>query len=328
TLPVIFIFSTFSLHAQQRKIDSLKSLISSTKIDTEKIILYGYLYGAYYDEKKMDSSVFSLKQALALNEKIYHSPLRLYGDFNTIAWRLYEMGSYSESLEYASRCLAFSEQLNDTFSIGLVHLVFGHDFRELGEYRQSLNHYFKAREYFKLYWGARNKEDFIYGFLCIAMTYLKMNNLDSALVYARQGYVAASPVLAERILGDIYFAKGDDETELHFYKQYIPDYVKYKETNRDLGFALNGMAKIFQKRGQADSAVFYAKKAFSNALQYSEQENLFDASMILSAYYTGKNDHEALNYLKIAMQAKDSMSSSEKIKQAQLLSFNEQVREK
>ena len=208
-LLIIFIFGTFSLHAQQSKIDSLKSLISNTKSDTVKIILYGYLAAAYYEEKKIDSCVFACKQGLALSEK-NRSPLRqYYGDFNTIAWRLYEMGHYSESLEYASRHLALSEQLNDTFAIGIAHLIFGHDFRELGEYRQSLNHYFKAREYFKLYWVvARNKpEDFIYGFLCIAMTYLKMNNLDSALVYARQGYVAASPVLAERIFGDIYFAK-------------------------------------------------------------------------------------------------------------------------
>src|SRR5262249_46643777 len=93
-------------------------------------------------------------------------------------------------------------------------------------------------------------------------------------------------------------------------------------------FALNGMAKIFQKRGQVDSAVFYAKKAFSNALQYSDQENLFDAGMILSGYYTGKDDHEALSYLQIAMRAKDSMITGDKLKHAQLLSFNEQMSEK
>jgi tetratricopeptide (TPR) repeat protein len=332
----IFIFSTVSLHAQQSKIDSLRSLISSTKIDSVKIILYGNLAGAYYDEKKIDSCVFSLKQALALNEKIYHSPLRLYGDFNTIAWRLYDMGNYSESLEYASRCLTFSEQLNDTFSIGLSHLVFGHDYRELGEYRQSLSHYFKAREFFKLFWTSRRRpEDNDYTFLWIGNTYLRMNQLDSALLFTKRGYedaLASSDkfvaLLGIRLFGDIYFASGDDETALRYYKQYIPDFTTYKETNRDLSFALNGIAKIFQKRGEIDSSVFYAKKAFANAQQYSDQENLFTAGMILSEYYKGKDDHEAFNYLKIAMQANDSMISSDKLKQAQLLSFTEQVREK
>jgi LytS/YehU family sensor histidine kinase len=48
----------------------------------------------------------------------------------------------------------------------------------------------------------------------------------------------------------------------------------------------------------------------------------------LSDFYRGKDDHEAFNYLKIATEAKDSMSSSDKLRQAQILLFNEQVREK
>src|SRR5215475_1036110 len=86
-LLIIFIFGTFSLHAQQSKIDSLKSLISNSKSDSVKINLYGYLAGAYYDEKKIDSCVFSLKQALALNKEI--NPWRQCADNETIAWRLY-----------------------------------------------------------------------------------------------------------------------------------------------------------------------------------------------------------------------------------------------
>src|SRR5262249_31059941 len=92
-LLIVFIFGTFSLHAQQAKIDSLKRLLSSTKVDTEKIILLETLAQAYRDEKKIDSSVFACKQALELDEKINHSPLKWYGDLGTIAYLLYEMGN-------------------------------------------------------------------------------------------------------------------------------------------------------------------------------------------------------------------------------------------
>jgi len=57
---IIFVLSAVLLHAQQRKIDSLKRLISSAEIDTEKIILYGNLAGAYYDEKKLIPVFFRL----------------------------------------------------------------------------------------------------------------------------------------------------------------------------------------------------------------------------------------------------------------------------
>jgi anti-sigma regulatory factor (Ser/Thr protein kinase) len=332
----MFLSTIIYANAQQKEIYSLKNLISNTKKDTAKIDLYEKLGEVYRNERKLDSSILSYQQALEINEKYNYSMQKQCWDVAALDYILYEMGNYSESLKYALRHLALSEKLNDTAHNGFSHLVFGHDYRELGEYRQSLNHYFKAKEFFKLFWISRNKpEDNTYTMLCISETYLKMNNLDSALIYSEQAYklavtdsVGGLILLSTRIVGDIYFAGGDDETALRYYRQYIPDFVKYKERNRDLGFVLNSMSKIFQKRGQPDSAIFYAKKAFANAQQYQDQENLFNAAMLLSNYYKEKNDHAAYSYLKIAVQAKDSMMSSDKIKQTQILSYNEQVREK
>lgn len=336
-LQVIFIFSFTSLTAQQLKIDSLKRLINSTKEDTAKIMLYRYLGDAYRSEKKMDSSVLAFKQALEINKK-YNYSLQIKGwDLAALEYILYEMGNYSESLEYAKQQLLLSEQLNDTSGKGAAHLVFGHDYRELGEYRESLNHYFKAKEFYKLFWVSRNKpEDNTYTILCIAQTYLKMNMPDSALFYTKKGYglgIAVSDggliLLAERIFGNIYFAKGDDEKALHYYRQYVPDYIKYKEHNRDLGFVLNNMAMIFQKRGEMDSAIFYAKKALSNAQTFQDEQNIYNAANILYELNGSlNNESQALAYFKIAIAAKDSMASIEKIRQIQSLEFAEQTREK
>jgi tetratricopeptide (TPR) repeat protein len=336
TLLVISILNVIPFYAQQSKIGSLKRIIDTTTADTLKILLLEELGQSYRDEKKIDSAVFAYKQALEINENGNYWPQKQCWDVASIDYLSYEMGNYLESLKYASRHLALSKQLNDTIQIGLSYLVFGHNYRELGEYRQSLNNYFKGKEFIKLFWTSRKEpEDNTYTILCIANTYLKMNNLDSALVYARLGYdrsivdsVGVYTLLATRIFGDIYFARQDEETALRYYRQYIPDFIKYKETNRDLSFALNGMAKIFQRRGEMDSSVFYAKKAFTNAQQYSDQENLFTAGMLLSDYYITKDEGAAFKYLKIATQAKDSMASIEKLKQAQILSYTEQVREK
>ena len=47
-----FIFWTFSLNAQQGKINDLKIQIANTKTDTAKIILYELLGEVYRNEKK------------------------------------------------------------------------------------------------------------------------------------------------------------------------------------------------------------------------------------------------------------------------------------
>ncbi|CAN5511894.1 hypothetical protein BH10BAC2_BH10BAC2_48430 [soil metagenome] len=330
TLLANFILFTSILSAQQNKINSLKPLIANTKNDTTKVILLDELAQAYRDEKKLDSSILTYKQALTLNEKLNFSLQRQIWEVATIDYMLYEMGNYLESLNYAVRHLALSETLNDIPQKGGAHLAFGHNYKYLGYYSDALNHYFKARDCFSAK-GMNN----VFTYECIGDVYLKSGRLDSALIYTQLAYDSAV-ALADggfilyslRVFGDIYFEKGDDIKAMEYYKQYIPGYITYKERNRDLGFVFNGVSRIFQKRQQMDSAIFYAKKALANADFYRDQENLFNAGMLLANYYKEKDDHTALEYLNIAIKAKDSMITSDKLKQAQILAYNEQVREK
>ncbi|MEO8712948.1 MAG: hypothetical protein ABI405_12530, partial [Parafilimonas sp.] len=296
-LIVIVLIKSVCLNAQQTAIDSLKTLIAHTQTDTGKIIFYEQLGDAYRTEKKMDSCILSFKHALEINEKKNYSVQHQSWNMAALDYILYEMGNYRESIGYATRLLILNEKLNDTAGIAMVNIVFGLDYKELGDYRSSIDHYFKAYHFWEIFHTGRHEApDNTYTILCLSEAYLKMNKTDSALLYARQGYKfgkAASDggyiLLSERLLGDIYFAKGEDETALRYYRQYVPDYIKYKERNRDLGFVMNSMAKIFQKRNQNDSAVFYAKKALSIAREYHDQQNIYDASNLLYKLYDSKN---------------------------------------
>jgi len=336
TLTVLLSLSVWSL-AQQTRIDSLLRLIASSSSDTAKIFLYESLGETYYLEKKMDSSVFSFQYALELNKKNDFSLQKQCWNAAAIDYRLNEMGDYLASLNYAALHLALSEKINDTLQKGIAHLAYGHNFRQMGYYRQALDHYFMAKEYCKSYWIGKNKsEDNAYTLQCIAQTYLKMGELDSAFSYASQGYsfairdsIPGRILLSDRVLGDIFFAKGNDEVALKYYRQYLPNFIKYRETTRDLGFVLNGVATIFRKKKQTDSTILYAKKALANAREYQDQENIFKAaSLLYDGYKERHDDSAALQYLELAIRAKDSVLSIEKSKQAQILSFNEQVRKK
>lgn len=369
----IFIFSCFSISAQQKaaginqnnlyitikdedslghfkterikvkspntfiqKIDSLNHLLAIARSDTAAIKLYEKLGSIYRDEKKLDSSVLCYKRALEINKKRNYSFERQCSEMGTIDYILYEMGDYSQSIEYATLELQLTEKIRNIYQEGAVHVVLGHDYREFGDYRKSLDNFFTAKDLFKLDDLRKNiPENNTYTIQCIAEVYLKMNVLDSALMYTQQVYNVAVKdsigiyiLFATRILGDIYFAKGDDEIALYYYRQYIPEYTIYRETNRDLGSVLNSMARIFQRRNRNDSSIFYAKSALIKANENQDQKNIYDAANLLYNFYSHKNGTEAFNYFKIATEAKDSMISSEKIKQAQILSFNEEVREK
>jgi len=229
-----------------------------------------------------------------------------------------------------------SESLHDLPQMAHAHQQFGFNYIALGDYRQGLNHYFKAKELFERHNHPEiDLESPAFAIVYIGYIYLKLNQPDSALTYVQSGYKLATTMslryvidFALRIFGDIFLVKNNDQLALNYYRQYTNDFYEYNENNRDIGFVYNNMSKIFQKRNQIDSAIFYAKKAFANAQEYQDQENLFTAATLLSGYYDSKDEHAAFSYFKTASQAKDSMISSDKLKQTQLLSFNEQIREK
>lgn len=347
-LLIILIFSSSCITAQQSKIDSLKHAISYAKADTLKIILLEQLGQSYRDEKKIDSSIMIYKQALELNEKINYSLISQRWELACIDYMAYVTGNYAESLNYALRELAVTEKMNDKYHMGYVYLVFGHNYKGLGDYRKSLNTYFKAKHFFTLYnQSEKEPEVNTYTILCISEVYLKMNQPDSALLLAQQAYdlALADPgysaftkgnsveknyiLYSMRVLGDVYFIKGNDQTGLNYYRQYISGFINSKENNRDLGFVFINMSKIFKKRGLNDSAIYYAKKALSNAEEYHDEENIYNASDFLYRLHDSLNDEsQAFMYFKIAVAAKDSMLNLEKTKQIQVLISNEQTREK
>ena len=337
---IILFFIFFPLvictRSQQSKIDSIRALIDQAPADTARIDLYATLGFVYRDNQKVDSCIWATKQALALTRKTNYSLQRECSYLAGMQYMLYETGNYTESLEYAMQNLALSEKIKDTMQNGLAHLTFGHDYKELGYYHQSLDHYLKGREIIKSFYERRHLPvDNIYTTLCIAQVYLKLKQFDSALLFTQEALDSSQKkskgayiLLATRVLGDIYLAQNHDQIALRYYHQYIPDYIKYKEINRDLGFVLVAMARIFKNRNQLDSSIYYAKTGLENALKFNDQENTYRAATILSEYYEGKDDPEAFRYLRIAIRAKDSMLSMDKQKQIQSFVYAEQVREK
>ncbi len=196
------------LYAQQREIDSLNNLILSTRADSSRIFLYEKLAETYRDAKKLDSSILSYKKAVAINERSHFWPLKKCWDISTIAYLLYVTGNYSESLRYGKEEMELSQKLGDTLQISASYLVLAHDYRELGDYRKSLNHFFVSKAQLGIYFAAKKEpQNTVYADLCISEVYLKLNLPDSALIFANQAYETAEEsrihalvVLAFRIL--------------------------------------------------------------------------------------------------------------------------------
>ena len=95
----------------------------------------------------------------------------------------------------------------------------------------------------------------------------------------------------------------------------------------ELGDNYLGLAKLFQQIGQNDSCILYSKKAIT-LTQNKYGQLVIEANKLLFKSYLNKNEREAIKYLSLAMDAKDSSFSAAKALQIQNLLYNEQERQR
>jgi hypothetical protein len=88
------------------------------------------------------------------------------------------------------------------------------------------------------------------------------------------------------------------------------------------------LGDLFDSTGQRDSAFYYGRLALHHAREMGSPQLLLYSTKQLSALFKESNKLDsAFIYHELAMNAKDSLTSQEKQKQVQALTFNEQLRQ-
>src|SRR5215210_5157796 len=203
SLNLVFLGSS----AQQRYADSLHQELAAAKEDTTRVLIYSSL-SRYFSYVQLDSGLHYAQKAVQLSQKANYKYGEAMGFYN-IAGSLDKQGGYAKALEMAFKCLAVAEQLKYSKrymmclayqEIGLLNRLTGDNVRAIVNLKYSI----KLGEQ-----SGRGNETLYRCFAHLAAAYLGLNQLDSALVYARKGY---NPSITNRqflsyptsLLGNIY----------------------------------------------------------------------------------------------------------------------------
>jgi hypothetical protein len=118
-------------------------------------------------------------------------------------------------------------------------------------------------------------------------------------------------------LGEIYFATGQHTLAMEFFR-----------LSRGLSENYLGLARVFEKTKQDDSALYYAKRSLLLANSVGVTIQVRDAGRFLSAFYRNqKIADSAFFYQDITRAANDSIFSQQKQRQFQSLAFDEKLRQ-
>ncbi len=314
---VIATFLMFSVYsfAQQNPINGLKSKLSQNLHDTTKGKLLLELSDLYFTEKKVDSSILLLKNALILFQKNKKSHLIIKTYTRLGSKMLLEKKAF-EAKQYYNKALEISKTINDPFLEMRAYNHFGYFYQELNDLDNALIYYNKALEIAK---KRKNIDDISEIKILMLPIYLDKAQYQTAL----QTFNELSP----------YFATHPHEDNYPFYLSFGADIYKhlgqkhleeqtllkaYNAANENQWSQKNSsllLGILYTDAGNFSKAEYYLKRSLQLSEQYKSVEDITNAYSYLERFYYLKNDREnGDRYKGLMNKLSDSLNLAEKIK--------------
>ncbi len=325
----LILFNINNAFAQHKKADSLQALLTKEKTDTGKVILMWKLadmVSAY----QPDTALQMAQQALFFARKIKYTE----GESRSLgitAEIFRKIGNYPKALDFNLRKLKLEETRQNQYNLASVLMNIGIVYVFQEEYKEGLKYYFQADSVITTY----NIEPFKYHIaLNVGDAYYRLKMFDSAYIYFNKSLQIA------RQLGDGDFIGASMTGLAHCYLK-EDDYpfallnyqtaLKYLHAANDDDIfceAALGLSRLYRKMKKMDSATHYANLSLHIAKKDGFLTHELDATELLVDYYKEeRNIDSAFRYMEQVYRLNDAINSRDKIKEIQIISSNEQLRQ-
>jgi two-component system, NtrC family, sensor kinase len=296
------------------------------------------IYDVIGQPRSVDSSRIFMEKAIAWARK---NKQKKYEGFFLFSGgdRQFQASNYAEALKLFLASIKIFEAVHAEQELARSLNGIGQIYFNLAEYRHSLSYYIQG-----IVLQEKLKDSFRMGtYQRIGFDYAKLKMHDSAVYFAKKSYAVAEHFQGgfqfKYLLDDIaeiYAEVEEDSIAMLYFRKslpYFPDGLNADRSNRAEIFV--GIAKLFKKAGQNDSAFFYARLALPLAQNPTWNDNnqkvlstgfVYDASNIIAGFYKTKHHLDsAFVYQEMAIAAKDSLSGQEKLRELRNIEFNEQL---
>jgi two-component system, NtrC family, sensor kinase len=328
--------------------DSLKLIYINSSNDTVRLGALRSL-GIYYSEINIDSGLYYNQQQVALARQLKQK-LWEADALDGIGYMLSLLKDYPRSLQAFLAAIKiaedketekniwqvsrFSTTENPTFArltvLAFCHLDLARLYGFTGNIEKQLFNCFEALKNAEIVGDPANLSN-IYSNL--GRTYGELDKFDSALSFLEKSihYYDVSGFKKYKgstlsYIGIVYLKKGKHALA----KQYFTQAVQASQevnNRRDLSLSLLRLGDLYSVTGDMDSSLWYTTRGLENAQLAGSREFLVSAYTSLSTIYKLRNNVDsAFYYQGLAMAAKDSINSVEKIKQFQNIGFDEQLK--
>jgi tetratricopeptide (TPR) repeat protein len=315
--------------AQKSKADSLLRSLALEKSDTSRIRLLWQLAGAM-DDYRPDTALIISQQALYLSKEIKYTEGESKS-LGALANTLVKIGNYPRALELYFQKLQLEEQRNMPYNLASVLINLGVVNVLQEDYGKALKYYSQADSVIKLH-KVNGLEYYIR--LNLGDIYNRLNRSDSAYHYFNQSLHLAEALKDVGLMGTSMTGLGHTYLKLGNYEKSKLNYqmaIKYlteANDNEILCEASLGIGELYQHLNRQDSARIYGIISLETSKRGGFLQHQFEAAQFLSNVYGQERRLDsAFVYATHVNEINDSLNSKARIRESQILSTNEQLRQ-
>lgn len=307
-------------------LDSLtKKLEATPNNDTNRVIVLNEL-SFEYRHSRPELTYSLARQAYTLSRALSYPP----GEARALASMAaaYKfLGDYAQSLTYYKAARDLNQQLGNLDRVAVILNNTADLYIQQEEWEKGLA---SMRDCFAVYNKVRNpkySQKEVY-FTNLAECLYHLNQLDSASIYLNRALPIAL-AKKETVVSAIYYLLGDVASAQHrnqqaysFYQKTIQNATQQRSYS-DLYEGYYRLAQLYQKTGNSAQSLHFAGLALTYARKGTYLKGILTSSQYLSTLYQGHDDTESLRYYKVAVAAKDSLYSQDKVKRLLTIDFEE-----
>jgi tetratricopeptide (TPR) repeat protein len=323
-----FLLSIQNAFAQSIAIDSFLQKIAAEKNDDKRIDLYNNFHSGISEvDPALDMQYAQkiLMQSKKNNDKIIEAMA-----LSQIGYDYRAFGNTSKSLEYNLKATSLSKQTGNEKLINNTGLNLAHIYKDQADYSKAINIYLVAAK------SSGRLNDYLiqcWAFNSLSEVYLELNKLDSALMYAQRAYEISVQIQSDILsiifkhMGSIHGKMGNAVLAVSYFDMALKEAYR-TNSPRWINQAYTAVAQYYHDVHQDDSSLVNAKKAIAIVQNTAFSNKSIKPAKLLLTIYKNNNSDSALKYSEIYRIANDSVYSLKTIQQTQVLSFENELKQK
>lgn len=323
------LFSINPVFSQSDNIDTMLKRIAAEKDENIRIdLIVGFFTSTSESDPVLDmqNSQKLLQYARKCGDRISEIMA-----LSNIGYDYMSFGNTPKSVEYNLKANELAQETGNEKLIANTKINLAHNYKGQGDYPKAISLYLSAAE------SGSKLNDYVlqvWAYLNLGKVYFEMNKIDSALMYAQKGYELCMRFhLYDYLgftlegLGSIQGKMGNSSLAISYFNMAIKEGLKTKSP-KQINLAYTAEAQYFHDINQNDSSVVYAKKAI-DVVQHTAFSNYsIKPSKLLLDIYRNNNIDSAFKYSEMYRMANDSLFSAKTIQQTQLMTFEDELRQR